>query len=559
MIEEQWPAFRPEFEGHIGSTFGNEPNDKSNAKRMADLYGAVYRYVEEYGAWRVWSGKHWRKSKEVDIRAAVHDMSSYMEEVESAFYEPDHAPEFPEDWSLSPVEGAKPYKSLMGKRGALTNDPEAVMAWASKSPARAEFIGERLKAEQTDKLFQDMLLWIERSKDSTRISAAIREARARPEFRAKPGDFDTVRETFVVQNGQIDTRTGEFTEGHQPEHLNTRVSPVAYMPGAQARLWRNYLATNLPNPKMRRFVQKLMGYAMSGDGNQKLIAFMYSQLGDTGKSLFLLVMGAVFGIDYSVALADDTLSPRRNGAGGRDPDRHALRGKRLVTASELEPDAPMDERFVKAYTGGDIQSTRSNFETENTRWRPEGLLLVASNHLMQVDFEDEAIWNRIVVIPWTVSFPKGHPDRDDDLADKIIRNELEGVLLWVVQGLKMYRTEGLTPPVEAEVAAAQYREDSDHVNNFIEQFTAEGDLIKEEHGYCRPSDLHKMAREWGKNGGFDIPRKPGEFNDRLQKLKFEYKALPASHPDKARNGNSRKILGLTIPDSTKIRYKLKMD
>ncbi|MFD5508431.1 phage/plasmid primase, P4 family [Streptomyces sp. NPDC127051] len=555
--EEERPAFRPEFEGLIGSTFGNEPNDKANGKRMSDLYGKVFRYVEEQASWYVWSGKHWRRSKGVEIRAAAHDMSSYMEEIEIFCYEPEDAPPFPNDWNVI-SSGGTPYKALLGKNGALNKAPVDVMSWASVSAARAEFIGERLSSEQGKGLYQDSLDWIEQSKGSGRIDAAIKEARVRAEFKAKTSDFDTVRTTFVVQNGQFNTKTRRFTPVHRAEDLNTRVCEVVYDPNAHAPLWNAYMEKNQPNRKTRRYIQKLMGYSLSGDSNQKLIAFLFSQVGDTGKSLFLAVMDALFGTGYAVNLATDTLSPRKSGAGGRDPDRHAIRGKRLITASELEAGAAMDESFVKAYTGGDVQSTRSNFETENTRWQPEGLMVVASNHLMKVTFEDSAIWGRIRIIPWKVSFPPGHPDRDEELAQKIINSELSGVLNWVLEGLRLYREEGLVSPTEVALAMDEYRKESDSVEKFLNESFAEGSIEALDFGYCRPTDLYKMARKWGQDCGIAIPTNIRDFNKRLQAMKFRYAPLPASHPHKKREGvgNSRKIQGIHIPDAAKIRFKL---
>src|SRR5690348_17474090 len=47
-------------------------------------------------------------------------------------------------------------------------------------------------------------------------------------------------------------------------------------------------------------------------------------------------------------------------------------GKRFVVSSELAPNEPLDERFVKQLTGGDGVSTRGNYSREgNTRWQPD--------------------------------------------------------------------------------------------------------------------------------------------------------------------------------------------
>lgn len=541
----EWPAFHPAFDGHIGTTTGNEPNDKGNGKRMLELYGKVFRKVDAGPTigWRVWTGTHWGLDTSQLVNAAAYDLTDYMECVEVFDYEDNDAPSFPTDWDVMNASG-KPYKALLGRYGAFLQAPAQTMSYAAKGSQQADFLGERLAWEQSDNLFQRTLQWIEKCKEGARMREAVRQLEHRDGISVTDEAFDNVRGTFCVQNGEIDTNTLDLVP-HRLEDMNTRISPVRYSSNARAPIWEAYLATNQPDEDTRRYLQKLAGYAMSGDGDQKLIAFLYSREGDTGKSIFLKVIERVLGTTYSATLAEGALSKRRFDNGGRDPDRDAIRGKRFVVSSELAPNEPLDERFVKQLTGGDGVSTRGNYSREgNTRWQPECLVLVATNHLSRINAEDEAIWNRIQVVPWGVAFPKGHPDRDEKLADKILGDggfpgEQEGVLAWIVEGLRMYREEGLFPPDEVVTASMAYRSDADVVQMWMAAAVDDGDLVIGEEAYTpKRRDLYDHIKMWAKdNRSRDVPGLT-EFYARLEELGFSMGTKKLGNDD----ASKRKVL-----------------
>lgn len=559
-----YPAFHDAFEGLIGSTFDNEPNDKGNGKRMADLYGRVFRSVQagKGRSWYTWTGTHWAVDTSKLIHRATMDLTDYMTYVELPTYATDDVPSFPEHWTVANSSGTL-YQSLLGKNGALQKAPVMLAAWIAKSASNAGFFGDRLKAEQEQELFIETEKWIEKCKEGARMREAASQFEGQPGISITMDEFNTVRGTFVLQNGQINTSNCEF-EPHNIEDLNTRIAPMLYDPRAKAPLWEAYLATNQPDPDTRKYLQKLAGYALSGDGNQKLIPFLYSPVGDTGKSVFTNTLEAVMGEDYAMTLADGVLSKRRFDTGGRDPDRDAIRGRRLALSMELAPNEPMDERFVKQLTGGDGVSTRGNYAEGNTRWQPECLVMVATNHLSRINAEDQAIWNRIQVVPWKVAFPKGHPGRDDELGAKLkgegaYPGELQGIFNWMLEGLRMYRAEGLVPPAEVVEASLLYRTDADIVQKWVMHASSEGDIEvgqhtpEGEHYVSQVTPLYKIFEQWSKTEkARDIPGLQA-FGKRLAEMGYEKVAKYRRDPYKGR----AVILGIRIPADAEIKFNIK--
>ena len=74
---------------------------------------------------------------------------------------------------------------------------------------------------------------------------------------------------------------------------------------------------------------------------------------------------------------------------------------------------------------------------------PTHKLWLCCNHLPTVWGADEAIWRRILVVPFTVTIPEDEQDRD--LPAKLWK-ERAGVLRWLVDGYRSWRKIGLDPP-----------------------------------------------------------------------------------------------------------------
>jgi putative DNA primase/helicase len=502
-----------------------EMNDFGNARRLAAWFGWKLRYVPREDEWRMFDGASWRTVNPTEVTTLTMDVISrtFSEEFHERFPSQPKDPE-KERQLLDRLEENHPHKHTKEGR---------------------EFLAERRRHfEQTGRILltltpipeeaEPFLDWTEAQKSLRHARDAVNTARSLPELVANPEDFDAVPGTFTVANGVIDTWTLRFRP-HLAADLCTRMSPVEYRRSAIAERWLDFLDTNIPDDETRWYLQKLVGYALTGESDQKLIVFLYSKVGDTGKSLFLEVVSALFGDDYALSLAKGALAPRKHGDDGRDPDRHAIRGKRFVVASEFRPREPMDEAFVKQLTGGDRVSTRGNYATGNTTWRPELLPIIATNHLSRINAEDEAIWNRIAVVPFTVSFPKGHPDRDETLREKVIREELPGVLNWALEGLDGYRREGLAPPAEVVNASLAYRTDADSVTRLIADAAEEGYIDVQEDATASLADLYKLFANIARNEGVPFDLGKSAFKERLTELGYEYRrATSGTHKGKHR-------------------------
>jgi putative DNA primase/helicase len=503
-------------------------DDIGNAERVRDLHGNEVRFIGDEEQWAVWDGARWG----IDINGGANEVAKKVAESmareqlralrEAAGEEPAYPESYPairtkgkrkgevippDEWLADEVEGDKAIEWIFGD-ASRAQWYRSWLTWAKDAQAACalrEFAGK--------------------CRDMGRLRSMMQAAESLPTIAAVRNSFDRPYSgIFVTTSGTIDTRTGQLRE-HRQTDWNTRLCPVAYEEGAASPLWTKFLERNLPDPDTRRYIQKLAGYSITGDADQKLMVLLHSDVGDTGKSLLLNTLKETMGPDYAAGLAQSTLAPRRDGGdGGRDPDRHQMLGKRLLIGSEFRKSEPMDEAFMKRYTGRDPISSRGNNAKRNIEWTPEGLIVIGTNKLFRIDLDDPAVWARIVVVPFTVSFPKGHPERDDDLQRKILESEKAGVLAWIVEGLRMYREEGLVPSAEITMATENYRSNSDHVKKWIEAAAEAGTirLTDEKNVGSVLSSLWDRFESWKKQERLVTDLKQSTFKARLAELGYPY-------------------------------------
>ena len=73
--------------------------------------------------------------------------------------------------------------------------------------------------------------------------------------------------------------------------------------------------------------------------------------------------------------------------------------------------------------------------------------------------QDDGIWRRIHLIPFTQRF-EGRENKQ--LKDQL-REELPGILNWIVDGAGLWLRDGLNPPDTVKTATAAYRQESNPI------------------------------------------------------------------------------------------------
>lgn len=294
--------------------------------------------------------------------------------------------------------------------------------------------------------------WETRSEGAARITAMLRMAESDPRLSVTAQDFDRDPWVLNLNNGTIDLEFGRFRE-HRPEELLTKVAGPEYQASAQCPRWEKFLREVFePHPAMISFIQKAMGYTLTGDTREECV-FVLVGSGRNGKSTLIGILDRLLGEYAGLAEMDTFLVTR--GSYLRE-DIADMRGRRLVSAQEPAITGTFAEASLKWTSGGDKLRARRLYEHAQ-EFQPCHKLWLGMNHLPAIRSDDHATWNRLRVIPFDVCFEHR---ADRELKIKLLE-ELSGILRWALKGCIRWQREGLEVPACMANATRLFRNQGD--------------------------------------------------------------------------------------------------
>jgi putative DNA primase/helicase len=454
--------------------FRHPLNDLGNAERLVAQHGAALRYVVNIG-WHVWDGKRYRHDPaEVAARTLAHDTARAM--LTAAF-------------------------DMPGRTKEQEEQKKTIIKFA---------IGSGNAAKTASMLSQ-----------------------AEPSLAVETDDLDRDPWLLNCANGTLDLRTRELRP-HSQGDLMTKLSPVAYDPDAKCPIWERIMGEIFGgDTDMVDYVQRALGYCLTGLTTEQVVFIMHGG-GSNGKSLMLEIVAAVLA-DYAAQCPSDTFVEKKNG-GGIPNDIARLVGARFVSVVETEQDTKLAEGLVKQATGGDRITARF-MRQEFFEFIPKFKLAMATNHKPRVRGTDNAIWRRIRLLPFLVTFvdPDGAKEgdhvKDYGLKDKLM-NELDGVLRWMVDGCEQWQKEGLTKaPKTVMEATTEYRESQDATAGFIEECCHVSPGLR-----VKVGKLYKSYRNWCDGAG----------ETALSSNAFGMALEEKGYPAKRGGGGARERIGLNL-------------
>jgi putative DNA primase/helicase len=361
------------------------------------------------------------------------------------------------------------------------------------------------------------------SQSKAKVHAAVDMFAIRPGITRPSSDFDAKNELITVPNGTLNLKTKEL-KGFDPSLLHRRMLNAEYNPDATAPQFEAFLAKVLPDPAMRAYIQRGMGYTLLGEVNQKAMFILHGP-SHTGKSQFLLLMEKLFGDFGSTAAA----SAFKETKGEASNNLHDLKGKRFVTTSETSEQAKLNEELIKRLTGKDNVVSRQLYE-KNLTWTPEMTIWMATNFLPKVNGDDDAMWRRVKPIHFNVVFsdaPGAANVEVVDIAEKIFAVEASGMLNWVLAGVQAVLESGLDEPVEVKAAVEAYKLESNNVAEFLED-ALNSDIVTrnpEPTAAIEMGHLFRMYEEWCKRSRVDHPYGQKRFGNRIRALGYEVRKI----------------------------------
>jgi putative DNA primase/helicase len=334
-----------------------------------------------------------------------------------------------------------------------------------------------LPDDDRKKAFRDLLA----AERKNFADGALWFAACRPQMAVAPSALDADRMALNCANGTLSLATMTLA-GHHPDSLITKVCRGSWVPGLGETRWSKFVAEILPDTEIRAFVQRLMGSALPGRVRDHILP-IFTGTGGNGKSTFIEAVTAALG-DYAMQ-ADPTLL-MASGHDSHPTGQAALQSRRLAVCMETAQGRHLDAPTAKQLTGGDTITARY-MRKDFFSFEPSHTILMITNHKPVVNGSDEALWRRLVVIPFEQVFTgNANPDLKEEL-----ESEPDAVLSWMIEGWLEYRENGLAIPAEVRAATDAYKADSDAVGRFIDEL-----IYETSQGSEASADIFRAWQQW---------------------------------------------------------------
>ena len=286
-------------------------------------------------------------------------------------------------------------------------------------------------------------------------------------------DLDTNDYLLNVQNGTIDLSedTPKFLQ-HAPDMLLSKICNVNYNPAASCKEWEKFLGQIMQgNQEKIKYLQKIAGLSLTGNTQEETCFILYGSTTRNGKSTFCETLIYLLG-DYALTMKPESLAIKQNTDSRQaSGDIARLAGCRFCNASEPPKRMLIDTALLKSLLGRDSITARHLHQREFS-FIPKFKLVINTNYLTAITDDTVFTSGRINVISFDRHFEP--EEQDKHLKEKLRQDsELSGILNWCIDGLRMYRKEGLYPPAAVQQATETYRTDSDKIGNFIKECLAE--------------------------------------------------------------------------------------
>lgn len=331
---------------------------------------------------------------------------------------------------------------------------------------------------------------------------------ARSEHFVEQNDFDRDGNLLNCQNGVFNLDTFELVP-HNPDFLLSKISNITYDPEARSERFESFISEIMQgNSEKICYLQKTLGLALTTDTSLETCWIWYGATTRNGKSVLaetvLYMLGGTDG--YSLSMAPETLALRRNkDTRQASGDIARLAGCRFLNASEPPKRMLFDAALLKTLLGRDSITARHLYERE-FQFVPAFKLFINTNFLPLI--QDDTLFSsgRINVLTFDRHFEPW--EQDHHLKDTLkSKRNLSAIFNWCLDGLRLYRETGLTPPEAVKNATLDYQRNSDKIQNFIDE------CLIETGSNTGAGTVYQRFAAWCEENGFGTESKRNFFDE----------------------------------------------
>ena len=330
------------------------------------------------------------------------------------------------------------------------------------------------------------------------------------EYACSSEDFERPKQLICLENGSLDPITGVL-HTHSPDHFLSNRLEIPWNPSASCPLWQLTLseifAPDADREQKISLLQEFFGYCLVADTTMHKFLWMVGG-GGNGKSLVLSVMEQIIG-KHNISHAQlDRIQDKFV--------RAELKGKLLNISSEMSAQSTVSDGYLKQIVAGDMLEAERKYEPSFS-FKPYVRLIGATNELPRLLDHSEGFFRRAIILTFNRMFTATEQDRTREAR---LIEERAGIMTWAVAGLqRVMLNKVFTIPRSSVEALAQYRVESNNVQQFAEEFLEKTD---NKNDWVKADQLFSTFREWVSNCGYK-PLAISTFKTRMLALGFEQK------------------------------------
>jgi putative DNA primase/helicase len=314
-------------------------------------------------------------------------------------------------------------------------------------------------------------------------------------------EFDSEPDLFNTLNGIVDLRTKTLLP-HDPLYRFTWCSPVRYNPHANSSLWLAFLSDTLEKGEMVDYLQEAMGYSITGLISEECLFYIYGPP-RSGKGTTTETFMSIIPRPISVEVDFMTFTAKREGD-NQNFDLAPLKAARIVFASESNKFQSLNPAKVKALTGGNMVYC-SYKHKDMFSYQPQYTVWLSSNHEVNADADDDALWGRVKVI----HFPNSRLGSEDKTLKQQLRSpeNLEAALAWAIDGAYQWYQrggKGLDTPQAVKDLTQSQRDAQDSVGLWLEECC---ELVEGE--WTENTKIRTSYENWCEANGYDPKKAKG--------------------------------------------------
>ena len=355
----------------------------------------------------------------------------------------------------------------------------------------------------------------------------------------------------VKGGGVVDLRTGQKRQRVAEDMVHNELD-VEYendnnnhaMTNAARAEWMHRIVEKIMggDEDMAYFLQRLLGYGITGEVREEIFP-VWTGSGRNGKGLLTQALQQLLGAYYkemNCAVISDSRV-----CSNIDAERAKLIGARIAVFNELKPGEKLKTNEVQLLTGGDGFPVKAIYKNPVTVM-PKHLAILVTNHMPEMSEVIVALVERILAIPFTVTFRDLIPGEretatlrqcDQTMKEKLKSPEGQSALFaWLVEGAVAWYggTESLKAmaPTKVSEFTRKYLAEQDTVQAFLTDNCELGKTFRESsvalfEMYCEVSGENTSKKPW--------------FIGQMKKKGFQKKAIRIG-----REGTQQGYMGLRL-------------